>query len=195
MFFQYVRYWWMLRYAGQCAQAFLNSQCMPFVRQVALGGSLARREDRLQARDIDLVIFHDGSLKRSGHKIVPCCSPERPYHLEFPPEFTRALTRRDHCLIKRMLFPLDTIFLDERVLSDCTFLQSVPDGIRRVVCTHPLLEFNPGTRRFDKLISHGDHPTCGPTDSWDEIAREKERIKNMIPTQRAVYNAIVPYFD
>lgn len=123
---------------------YLLKQC-PGVVDVALTGSVARLEP--EVHDIDLVIFHDGSLKDGCAQ-----DPERmePYYNNdinlagaVGPEIARQLSQA------RMGVPVNYVFVEARVIFDCEYLRALgeqenfPEFYLRVFCDIPLVLLNP----------------------------------------------------
>lgn len=124
----------------------------PHVTGVALTGSLARFEPLVH--DIDLVVFHDGMISD-----LSCSEPRQDVEKD---DYSSALPLA--CVIEngvvarhitqaRNGVPINFIFVNERVLSDCDYLQSLvyqewfPGFYQRVFCGLPLYLLGPYHRR------------------------------------------------
>lgn len=124
------------------------------VTGVGLTGSFSREYTRplRKIHDIDLVVFHDGTLDDGSVQ-----DPERtePYYnddlflhdIVTQEGASRALTHA------RMSVPVNYIVVGERVLWDCGYLQSLeakerfPEFYLRVFCDIPLILLHPYHRR------------------------------------------------
>ena len=117
---------------------------------VALTGSFARRKRKIH--DIDLVVFHDGTMEDGS---VQDPARTEPYYNDdlFLHDIvahegaSRALTQA------RMGVPVNYIVVGEHVLWDCGYLQSLeakelfPEFYLRVFCDIPLVLLDPYHRR------------------------------------------------
>lgn len=175
------------------------------VTGVAVTGSLARLEP---ARDIDLVIFHNGAFKDGLAR-----DPERPEasrpiaNQYYNNDLDFSLVPNYQAVIRtRGNVPLDLIFVQEKILWDCSYLELLgksekfPEFYKRVFCDIPLLLL--GVRRHSPLekftgnlpvkwleVDYGlsypscnimhtcQNPACKPTVTWEQLRVEIEKRK------------------
>lgn len=114
---------------------------------VALTGSLARMEES-KIHDIDLVVFHNGTIPDGS---AECPKKERFYFDSMP--LSRFLEDDPTELIEiaRGSAPLNMVFVDQKILGDCEYLQTLaktsqcPDFFFAVFTEIPLLLIRPGS--------------------------------------------------
>lgn len=172
------------------------------VTGIALTGSCARGEPRIH--DIDLVVFHNGSFDKKGLVCSPTAHKKGNYNTSvysvreiFGPDLGQ------HIVAAHADVPVDFILVEERVLWDCVYLQTlnfleetkdeklIAEFYLRVFCDIPLLLFyvskNSQLRQhlscepssdFAASIHHAcpyvDH-RCQPKTTWIEI---RGKVKN-----------------
>lgn len=140
----------LLPKADRLAQLLLQNR---HVTCVGLTGTLARLEPKIH--DIDLIIFHDGILQ-DGIAPDPCGLKGSDYQDAFPLDV--AFVVPDWGLVQSLReassgTPVDYIFVKEKVLFDCSYLQSLEakerfkDFYTRVFCDIPLILLRPRERR------------------------------------------------
>lgn len=140
----------LLAIANRLAELLIENR---HVTGVALTGSLARLESNIH--DIDLVVFHDGTLK-DGSAPDPPGPKEYDYEDSFPLDVAFVVPERD--LVRSLReassgTPVNYIFVEEKVLFDCAHLQSLEarehfkDFYTRMFCDIPLVLLRPRERR------------------------------------------------
>ena len=140
----------LLPKVDRLARVLLENQ---HVTGVALTGSLARLEPKIH--DIDLIVFHDGRLK-DGSAPDPPGPSEYDYEDSFPLDVAFDVPEWDLVRSLRGISsgtPLNYIFVQEKVLFNCAYLQSLEarehfkDFYTRVFCDIPLVLLRPRSRR------------------------------------------------
>jgi len=123
----------------------------PHIVGVALTGSLARREPKIH--DIDLVVFHDGTMEDGSAQ-----DPERTTPYSYNNDLSLVEVLRNGLLARSLSqardgVPVNYIFVDQKVLWDCTYLRSLEKQERfkefylRIFNDIPLLLLGPYQRR------------------------------------------------
>lgn len=157
----------LLPKADNLASLLLQNQ---HVTGVALTGSLARLEKKIH--DIDLIVFHDGTL-RDGSAPDPPGPAEYDYEDSFPLDvaFVVPECKLVHSLREaRAGVPVNYIFVNEKVLWDCSYLQALEakehfkDFYLRVFCDIPLVLLRPIERRG--LLQERIGFEYGNTNTW-----------------------------
>lgn len=122
---------------------------------VALTGSLARLEPKIH--DIDLVVFHGGSMpdgiSQDPTRIEPYYNDDLFLSSVLMPHISRMLSQ------VRAGVPINYIFTSIEALWECEYLDSLArekrmkDFYRRIFCDIPLVILHP-MDRFEKLINN-----------------------------------------
>ena len=122
---------------------------------VALTGSLARLEPKIH--DIDLVIFHGGSMPngtaQDPARVEPYYNDDISLSSVLTPHISRTLSQA------RAEVPINYIFTGIEALWDCEYLdllaeeERMKDFYRRIFCDIPLVLLFP-IDRFEKLIDN-----------------------------------------
>ncbi|MBI2122249.1 MAG: hypothetical protein HYT98_03935 [Candidatus Sungbacteria bacterium] len=130
-------------------------QCDSRVIGVALTGSLARLEPKIH--DIDLVIFHGGSMpngiSQDPARIEPYYNDDLLLSSILTPYISRTTSQA------RAGVPVNYIFTGIEALWECAYLDSLAgeermkDFYRRIFCDIPLILLHP-MARFGKLIDN-----------------------------------------
>lgn len=167
---------------------------LPQVRLAALTGSLARPNERRRARDIDLVLLHDGTLGDRMVTLLGKIEEQGPYgnvykvpnhslHLFLKETFGVDLMSVARFLREKVPCKVDLIMAHVRILAECDYLEQFsvmdgdPDFAKRVFVEIPLLGFDAFRGEFSQHLRHSGPrctPACLPKRSWNEVKQSRK---------------------
>lgn len=154
---------------------------VPGITQIALTGSLARDEEKVN--DIDLVIFHfmgalgDGFCSTNPETSTLIISGK-------PNNRTFIMDRLADVSFVPPGVKADLIFIQDRALYDCDYMAEISreetndDFYKTILCDIPPLPFDIKEMNFsEKRIMHGPCTKCAPRISWKE--KRTYRVKHI----------------
>lgn len=169
---------------------------MPGITAVALTGSLARIEEQEHANDIDLVLFHDGTLDNLSFSIVRGKEYDCMYGVYS--ETDRWELKQGESILKRLFgdrshpirryitdyvpCKVDIFCANAAVLTDCDALRQFsttcrdPEFANRIFCEVSLRKFDVFQGKFLPFnLLHKDGLCCKPRVPWETARKLRQQ--------------------